>query len=302
MTKDEILKKLKENSYYANGDFEVLGLTDTAIPGAKVLCKCNVCGHEWNAFLHNLLYRNTGCPHWQNHEERLYKTLPKTMLDDNVVWLNPNISNTEHLYEFECTKHGRFTLTQGGIWAAKNRGQKIICPICRSVNIFNKRISENTHFQDGNIWLAEEWNGYDQIVECVCKKHGRFYIDRTNLARGRGCQKCSFENSNMGKQASIKTERVIEFFKENPSATCKEAGKILNMSPESVNYHTKKAGITPNVRRGKHLEIFLALYKKHPDWTAEKFAEAVGVCLETIRLYARDNNINLKRNSQVKKR
>jgi len=295
MTKEEILEKLKDNPHYASGEFEVCNLTDAAIPGTQFICKCNICGHEWNAFLHNLLYLKTGCPRWQKHEKLQYQVMPKTRLSENIVWLNPEINSYKDLYEFECKQHGKFNLTYSAIQAIVNRNQVIKCPICRSIDIFNKRIKNNPHIKNGDIWLAKEWNGYDQIVECVCKKHGTFLIDRTNLGRGRGCQKCSYENSASSKHGAENRQQIIKLFEENPSASYEKIAEILGMTPQNVKHHAKKAGIVFKGRRDEKREKFLNLYYEHPDWTAAELAEKLGITVEAVMSRAKKEGIQIRR-------
>lgn len=187
-------KLLKQNKYYANGDFDLL---DKYTSNRNYIrCKCKRCGHEWNAPPSNLLkgYRCSLCRTEErrfNQEKEFLKRV-REVHNGDVTVLDKYI-NASTKIRFQC-KHGH-------IWWAEphnvERGSG--CPYCSGYKVLVGFNDLWTTRPDIAMLLKDPENGYKYTkaahskVDFVCPDCGKVINLRINDVYNKGlvCTRCS---------------------------------------------------------------------------------------------------------------
>ena len=190
-----------------NPDVEILGeITGNSV---KVLCRCKVCNHEWNATPGNLK-RGHGCPECAKIKIGNANRLPHTKHVTDIKKINPDV---EVLGEIKNnhTKVLCRCLVCGHEWNTVPYSLKAGCgcPECARIKSDNaKRLPHAKHVEAINkvnphIEILEEIkNNYTKVL-CKCKIcHHEWEVRPYNLKSGCGCPRCAkhgFLSKDVGK-------------------------------------------------------------------------------------------------------
>lgn len=187
-------KLLKQNKYYAKGDFELLG----KYTGNRnsIRCKCKKCGHEWDAPSSNLLkgYRCSLCRAEERrfNQEKEFLERVNEIHKGDVVVLDKYMGASTKI-RFQC-KHGH-------IWWAEphnvERGSG--CPYCSGRKVLIGFNDLWTTRPDIAILLKNPEDGYKYTksahskVDFVCPDCGTVMNLRINDVYNKGliCNRCS---------------------------------------------------------------------------------------------------------------
>ena len=121
LTNDEFIKRIDSIS---DCKISILGKYDGI--NRKVLCRCNVCGNEWEATPSHLLYRKQGCKKckaklaWNDRKgrttkESLVKRIHEIFPQYNLSLINETVKTQKEPITIICPKHGEFITTADSI-------------------------------------------------------------------------------------------------------------------------------------------------------------------------------------------
>ena len=113
-----------------------------------------------------------------------------------------------------CPEHGEFWKTPNNILSGHG------CPKCSFEKMGENKTQTNEWFikkskqihGDKYDYSKVEYKGNRYNVKIICPKHGEFIIQASNHLKGKGCQKCSYENISNNKTKT--TEDFIEKAKQ----------------------------------------------------------------------------------------
>lgn len=156
----------------------------------KVLFKCKICGHEWEAQARSMLRGLSGCrkcagSYSYSNEEFLQK-LEK--INPNIEPLDKYTKNNVKI-RLKCKKCGY-------IWSTtpnKLLSQKTGCPNCAGqVSISNEEFEKKLYEWNPDVELLSEFKGVDTKVKLKCKKCFHVWeATPSHLKGGTGCPICA---------------------------------------------------------------------------------------------------------------
>lgn len=180
-----------------NPNVEILGkIINTR---TKVLCRCKVCHHEWNATPDNLKH-GKGCPACAGHMRLTHKEQIEAIakVNPNVEVLGEIINNSTKVL-CRCKICGyKWNVTPNHLKHGYG------CPECAG----NRKLTHYEHVAsinkvNPNVEILGEITGVDKKVLCRCKICGhKWFTIPSNLKQGRGCPRCAkygFHSHNIGK-------------------------------------------------------------------------------------------------------
>lgn len=179
---------------------------------SKSICKCKICGYEWEARAYSIL-QGHGCRKCYDKRNSESKVIS---LEEIQKKINENGSKTDIIDEYIDTKHKCKAKCQecGNVWypnvsdLIKGHG----CPICGlKKQGLQKRISEEEYkrrclekYGDKYDLSKLNFTSFRDDVFPICKIHGEFKINANVFLNGKGCPKC-IKNEELRK----KTETFI---------------------------------------------------------------------------------------------
>lgn len=214
LTHEEFLNKFYKQNKYAQ-DIEVLGTYKNR--NTKILCKCKVCGHEWET-TPGILLNGHGCSicgykrntqrRTTTHEEFINRL---QQVNSNIEILKPYI-NSQTKIKCRCK-------IDGHIWETRPATllQGIGCPKCAGniklthEEFMEKFYKQNKHAHDIEI-IGTYINNSTKIL-CRCKIDGyEWEAKPNNLLEGNtGCAKCA------GRIKKTHEEFIVELHEVNPN-------------------------------------------------------------------------------------
>ena len=187
---------------------------------SKSICKCKICGYEWEARAYSILQGHgcRKCYDKRNSDSKLFS------IEEVQSKINESGSNVKIIGEYIDTKHKcKAQCTEcGNVWYPNVSGliKGHGCPICgvkkqglrRRLNEeeYKKRCQEK---YDDKYDLTELcFTTFREKVYPICKIHGKFEINANTFLNGQGCPKCRHEKASKTKTKS--TENFIEEAKQ----------------------------------------------------------------------------------------
>lgn len=136
--------------------------------GKNILCKCDVCGKEWQAKPSNLL-KNHGCPQCRHKDGGKGRRKNKKIFVEELKRINPNILLLDN-YEYSDKKIMCKCLICGHEWKVTptNLRNGSGCPICRNTARKVKCLETNMIYD--SIIEAERETGIASTCICRCCK------------------------------------------------------------------------------------------------------------------------------------
>lgn len=168
-THDEFVKEFNEKSRYSG---KIKFLTEYHSAKEKMLCKCNVCGHEWESKPSNLLH-NRGCPKC-NQIVYTVDDMKRMGNDIGIDIIATEYKNVNTKIPFICRKHLDLGI-QYTTMRTLIKGQ-CSCKGCRYKKVHDKRIPDlNTvkiEFEEKGLILLENYYiNCKTPMRCICSKH-----------------------------------------------------------------------------------------------------------------------------------
>lgn len=200
----------------------------------KILCRCKLCGREWNAIAKNLL-NGAKCSCLKSKittktNDEFVKEIIDRHLD--VIPLE-DYRNSKTKILFKCNACGNEWRTTPNIILGGH-----ICPVCANKHRKDKKTKTNDEFiselriKNPQCYPLESYKGDSIKIKCKCKQCGNIWcVTPNNLLHGYGCPKC-------GKQTAAKSR--------NKAVICCET----NMVYESINDAAKSLSISPSCISG----------------------------------------------------
>ena len=179
-----------------NPDVEVLGRYVTS--RHKTLCRCRVCGHEWETTPAQLL-RGQGCPKCRKRESAAKATEKVRVSPETYARVfaerNPSLTLMSP-YKGSTARVDVRCYVCGHEWSP--RASSVIdgngCPICAD----NRRRKTQGQFVEElkavnpSIEVLGTYSSYHSPIECRCHRCGYTWSPRpSKLLAGRGCPRCS---------------------------------------------------------------------------------------------------------------
>lgn len=185
----------------------------------KTLCKCNICGHEWEASPTNLL-SGRGCPECKHTKMKQASSSRKLTTEEFIYKAKETHGNTYDYSKVQyvnaqtkvciiCPKHGEF-------WQIPRcHVQGNGCPRCNGgVKDTKETFIEKALRVHGNTYNYDNVNYIKSSnpVEIICSIHGSFSQTPNDHLNGCGCPECGKLN-NIQKQTKSQ-EKFIQQAKE----------------------------------------------------------------------------------------
>lgn len=173
-----------------NPNVEVLGKIKNAT--TKVLCRCKICHHEWEAAPYNLK-KGTGCPLCAKVKRANKRRLAHTEHVSAIAKVNPNIEVLEEIKNVNkkvkcCCKVCHYEWMPLPTNLKKGQG----CPRCAGVVKTSKERVNKIHKVNPDIEILEEIINAHTPVVCRCMICGnKWKATANNLERGTGCPCCA---------------------------------------------------------------------------------------------------------------
>lgn len=199
-TKEEFLNELFErNSYYKNGEFEVVG--DYLGGKVPIECKCPIHGN-WFSAPQNMVRQNSRCPKCSGKYKKTTSDFIRDLEIKNTHYRNGEFKVVGEYIDnktpiaCECPIHGIWDSTLPTNLLVHNYG----CPRCsKSGKIFNQEhfltllFDNNEHYRNGEFEVIGEFVDSSKHIKCRCKIHGEWDTTSAShlLYRNANCPKCS---------------------------------------------------------------------------------------------------------------
>lgn len=238
LTHEEFLERVYSQSREHGHDITVLG--EYKNQKSKVKCRCNVCGHEWEAIAHNLYNRGT-CPKC-SISNRVAKR--RTTHDDFVAMMASRRRDLIVLGKYETTysKIKVKSIRCGHEWEARannllhsNSG----CPICYGHNKTTSDFIKEVNKLNINVEVLGEYTGSKSDILCKCTLCGKEWMSTPNsLLHGTGCYECGHKRGGMKIRIS-NDDYVIKMSYANPDV---EMIGTYTRSKDPVEFRCKKCG------------------------------------------------------------
>lgn len=253
----------------------------------KILCKCVICGFEWEAIPNNLL-KGTGCPDCAKHIRANKRRKGIDSFKKEISKINPNIeiigkyTNNHNKIKCRCKIDGyEWQMTPTAL--LKGRG----CPKCS-----NKKYRTDKEFKldvfetNKDIEILDNFINMATKIQCKCKIcEYQWSVKPYSLLIGYGCPKCAI------KKRKEKITRTNEEFIKDISiiaphikilgkyTVCTDRIKVkcnvcnYKWSPVAATlYHLKKCPNCSKTRKKTHSEFIEELHKINKNITVlEKY-------------------------------
>ena len=252
LTNDEFIKRIDSIS---DCKISILGKYDGI--NRKVLCKCNVCGNEWEATPSHLLYRKQGCKKckakltWNDRNNRttkesLVKRIHEIFPQYNLSLINETVKTQKEPITIICPKHGEFITTADSILHGHE------CARCsyekRSVSLATTR--EETIARSKKIHGDRyDYSNVPMEVRCdvkipiKCNIHGIFMqTPYHHIQRKQGCPYCN--ESHLEKEvADYFSSKTIDFVRQK---------KFPWLGLQSLDFYLPKYSIAIECQGDQH--------------------------------------------------
>ena len=211
-----------------NKNIEVLGEYRAA--RIKLLCKCKICGCQWEVLPCSLL-RGHGCPKCATTKgiSKITKTHKSFIRELNkkhpTIEVLGEYKTARTKITFKCTKDGfEWDATPDTILRTRNKG----CPKC-SGNVKNKTTDDfikELYTISSNIIIHGEYVNSKIKVACECKACG-YNWDATpsSLLAGSGCPKCNFSKGELAISKYL-DDNYINYKTQYTFKGCKQKRKL----------------------------------------------------------------------------
>ncbi len=210
-THEEFLTECKN---IAKSTIEVIGHYQSM--NDKILVRCLVCHHEWNALPSHLL-NGRGCPKCSGHHQRTQEEFIADVHKKNpeIEILGPFVNRNTPV-EARCCVCGHHWSPKAGSLL-----QGYGCPKCSRSYKRNtqQEFEEKLSIRNPNIIVMGQYKGMKEGLQVQCRKCGHIWCSiPTRLLTGYGCRKCGRE---IVREKLKKTHEqfVAEMAVKNPSIT-----------------------------------------------------------------------------------
>lgn len=254
-TREQFMEKFYKHNKHAQ-DIEILGTYINK--RTKILCKCKVCGQEWEVLPINLL-NGTGCP--KCAIDARTKTAKEFI--NRLNQINPNIEilgtyvNSQTKILCKCKIDGYEWET-----TPANLLQGTGCPKCSGTEkLTHEEFITELYKINPNIEVLGTYINRTTKIKCKCKIDGyEWLVKPFNLLHGRGCPKCGGslkltheEFINRLKQVNPNIEVLGTYINSDTkiNCKCKIDGYIWEARPYSLlkGYGCPKCSISRGEKR-----------------------------------------------------
>lgn len=176
---------------------------------SHILCRCTICGHEWNGIPNNLL-RKEGCPKCAGHQRVTQEEFVIKMSR-----IHPDIAITGKYVNYSTPVSCRCTICGNQFSSAPSnlmsgRGCKK-CGRARAALLTTKsndEFLEKLKNSNPGIIPLEEYKKAKQKILCRCTCGNTWKISPTDLYRGHKCVKCRSERDKKAKDPAAFAEEI----------------------------------------------------------------------------------------------
>ncbi len=286
-TNEEFVKEIS----MVNKDITLL--TKYKTMKVKVRCKCNIDGHEWEAYPQNL-ERGHGCPLCSAKKTSERLTCSDFDFKNKMASIRPDVkiigeyTGVANKVECECLTCGfKWSTCACNLLAGKG------CPKCGNEQKAIAHLRSHESFEEEfylkikNIKLLSKYEKSDKRIKCECKVCGyKWNAFPSNLMKYEGCPKC---NNSHGEAAVAKCldEMNIRYDVQYRFKDCK------NIRPLPFDFYLSDYNVCIEYDGQQHYWPidFAGRGKKH----SEEVFEKVKARDEIKTKYCKDNNIRLLR-------
>lgn len=196
------IQVIQQRIHKLSPNIDIIG--DYVNTSIKVLCRCNKCNNQWEAFPSNLL-NGYGCPECAKNNSKL----DKDFVQNSIHKISPNIDIIGHYINVN-TKVLCKCNTCNYEWEVLPTSllNGIGCPNCHNRARYTKESLQNKVCKIfPNIKIIGEYVNINTKITCKCINCGTVW-DPTpkSLLAGHGCPKCSIMSKKLSQQ--VVEERV----------------------------------------------------------------------------------------------